>query len=26
VGDMADALNFKKELEGKVEVSILEKE
>ena len=25
VGDMADALNFKKELEGKVEVSILEK-
>ncbi len=26
VGDVADALNFKKELEGKVEVSILEKE
>jgi len=26
VGDIADALNFKKELEGKVEVSILEKE
>ena len=25
VGDMADALNFKKELEGKIEVSILEK-
>jgi L-ascorbate metabolism protein UlaG (beta-lactamase superfamily) len=26
VGDEQDALNFKKELEGKVEVSILEKE
>ena len=25
VGDIADALNFKKELEGKIEVSILEK-